>query len=100
VSLYQFNIALGEVFGFVVAAIFVGVRGNWRYILGSSLIFSTILLVAMIFLPESPRYLMHKGKELEAYEVWKKIRGFNTLESKVEFLGMKHSVVTENTGTT
>lgn len=96
VSLYQFNIALGEVFGFVVAAIFVGVRENWRYILGSSLIFSTILLIAMIFLPESPRYLMHKGKELEAYEVWKKIRGFNTLESKLEFLGMKDSVVTEN----
>jgi len=96
VSLYQFNIALGEVFGFVVAAIFVGVRGNWRYILGSSVIFSTILLIAMIFLPESPRYLMHKGKELEAYEVWKKIRGFSTLESKLEFLGMKRSVVTEN----
>ena len=96
VSLYQFNIALGEVLGFVVAAIFVGVRGNWRYMLGSSLVFSTILLVAMIFLPESPRYLMHKDKELEAYEVWKKIRGFSTLESKVEFLGMKRSVVTEN----
>jgi len=40
VSLYQFNIALGEVFGFVVAAIFVGVHGNWRYILGSSPQFS------------------------------------------------------------
>jgi Na+/melibiose symporter-like transporter len=43
VSLYQFNIALGEVFGYVVAAIFLRVKGNWRYILGSSLIFSTIM---------------------------------------------------------
>ena len=96
VSLYQFNIALGEVFGYVVAAIFVGVSGSWRYILGSSLIFSTILLVAMIFLPESPRYLMHKGRDLEAYEVWKKIRGFGTSESKAEFFGMKQAVVVEN----
>jgi MFS family permease len=43
VSLYQFNIALGEVFGFVVAAIFIRIEGNWRYILGSSLVFSTIM---------------------------------------------------------
>ena len=96
VSLYQFNIALGEVFGYVVAAIFINVPGNWRYILGSSLLFSTILLVAMFFLPESPRYLMHKGKELEAYAVWKRIRGFDSLEAKSEFLGMKRSVTMEN----
>ena len=44
VSLYQFNIALGEVFGYVVAAIFLNVPGNWRFILGSSLVFSTIML--------------------------------------------------------
>lgn len=43
VSLYQFNIALGEVFGYVTAAIFLHVKGNWRYILGSSLVFSTIM---------------------------------------------------------
>lgn len=29
VSLYQFNIALGEVFGYVVAAIFVNVKVNF-----------------------------------------------------------------------
>ena len=45
VSLYQFNIALGEVLGYAVAAMFVSVSGNWRYILGSSLFFSTIMLI-------------------------------------------------------
>jgi Sugar (and other) transporter len=45
VSLYQFNIALGEVFGYVIAAIFLNVKGNWRYILGSSLVFSTIMFI-------------------------------------------------------
>lgn len=43
VSLYQFNIALGEVLGYVVAAIFLKTEGNWRYILGSSVLFSTIM---------------------------------------------------------
>ena len=51
VSLYQFNIALGEVLGYAVAAMFISVRpGNWRYILGSSLVFSTIMLIGMLFM--------------------------------------------------
>lgn len=95
VSLYQLNIALGEVLGYAVAAMFVSVPGNWRYILGSSLVFSTILLVGMLFMPESPRYLMHKNKELAAYAVWKKIRGFNDVEAKDEFLGMRQAVTAE-----
>lgn len=48
VSLYQFNIALGEVFGYVVAAIFLNVKGNWRFILGSSLVFSTIMFAGLV----------------------------------------------------
>ena len=42
-SLYQFNIALGEVLGFVVAGIFLKVPGNWRYMLGSSVVFSIVM---------------------------------------------------------
>ncbi|KAJ5718306.1 hypothetical protein N7488_003952 [Penicillium malachiteum] len=95
VSLYQLNIALGEVLGYAVAAIFIGIDGDWRYILGSSLVFSTILLVGMLFLPESPRYLMHKGREIEAYDVWKRIRGFNDFDAKDEFLGMRQAVQIE-----
>lgn len=50
----------------------------------------------MMFLPESPRYLMHKGHTAEAYAVWKRIRGFDSFEAKDEFLGMKQSVAAEN----
>ncbi|KIM93947.1 hypothetical protein OIDMADRAFT_106856 [Oidiodendron maius Zn] len=99
VSFYQLNIALGEVFGYIVAAIFVDVEGSWRYILGSSLLFSTILFVGMIFLPESPRYLMHNGKTVEAFGVWKRIRGLNTMEDKEEFFAMKNSVEEERADT-
>lgn len=97
VSLYQFNIALGEVFGYVVAAIFLKVPGNWRYILGSSLVFSTIMLFGMFFLPESPRFLMHKGQSLEAFKVWKRIRGVSNSESREEFYLMSASVSHEET---
>ncbi|KAI0471667.1 sugar transporter-domain-containing protein [Xylariaceae sp. FL0804] len=95
VSLYQFNIALGEVLGYAIAAMFVTVPGNWRYILGSSLVFSTIMFLGMLWLPESPRFLMHKGKTLEAYKVWKRIRGIESAEAREEFFVMKVSVLDE-----
>ncbi|KAK5051386.1 hypothetical protein LTR84_003038 [Exophiala bonariae] len=92
VSLYQFNIALGEVLGFVVAAIFLNVKGNWRYILGSSVVFSTAMFIGMLFLPESPRFLMHKGRTVDAFRVWKQIRGVATYDSRAEFFVMKATV--------
>lgn len=95
VSLYQFNIALGEVLGYAVAAMFLTVSGNWRYILGSSLVFSTIMFVGMLFMPESPRYLMHKGRVNDAYRVWKRVRGTTDIESREEFLVMKVSTEEE-----
>jgi hypothetical protein len=49
----------------------------------------------MLFLPESPRFLMHKGKAFEAFKVWKRIRGVDTVESREEFFVMKASVEEE-----
>ncbi|KAL1901105.1 fructose symporter [Sporothrix stenoceras] len=97
VSLYQFNIALGEVLGYAVAAIFLRVPGNWRIILGSSLLFSTIMFIGMLFLPESPRYLIHKGRMLDAYKVWKRIRGIESAEAREEFFVMTAGVREEQT---
>ncbi|KAF4504526.1 hypothetical protein G6O67_007970 [Ophiocordyceps sinensis] len=97
VSFYQFNIALGEVLGYAVAAMFLKVPGNWRYILGSSLVFSTIMFFGMLFLPESPRFLMHKGKTLAAYKVWRRIRGISSPESRQEYFAMAAAVQQEET---
>lgn len=95
VSLYQFNIALGEVLGFAVAAMFYEVKGGWRYMVGSSLVFSTILFVGMFFLPESPRYLVHKGRFGEAYGVWKRLRDVTDKKNQLEFLEMRQAAMQE-----
>lgn len=95
VSLYQFNIALGEVLGYAVAAIFFEVHGGWRYMVGSSLIFSTALFIGMFFLPESPRYLVYRNKIGEAYNVWKRLRDINDPNNKLEFLEMRHAAIQE-----
>ena len=49
-------------------------------------------LRSMLFLPESPRFLMHKGRTLDAYRVWKQIRGVSTYDSRAEFFVMKATV--------
>lgn len=35
---------------------------------------------------------MHNGRTLEAYDVWRRIRGVNDFDSKAEFFVMKASV--------
>ncbi|RLV95459.1 Myo-inositol transporter 2 [Spathaspora sp. JA1] len=95
VSLYQFFIAFGEVLGFAIAAMFFGIHGGWRYMLGSSLLFSTILLVGLMFLPESPRYLAYNNKYAEAINVYDRLRDTSDHSSKVEFLELIKSAKAE-----
>lgn len=95
VSMYQFNIALGEVLGFAVAAMFYSVHGGWRYMVGSSLVFSTLLFAGLFLLPESPRWLVHKGRFGMAYNVWKRLRDINDEGAKLEFLEMRQAAMQE-----
>ncbi|QLQ77768.1 hypothetical protein HG537_0A00150 [Torulaspora globosa] len=91
VSLYQFNIALGELFGYIIGVIFFDVKGGWRYMVGSSLVFSTVLFIGLLFLPESPRWLMHKDRVGESWNVWKRLRDVNEESNKVEFLELRQA---------
>ncbi|KAF7582204.1 Sugar (and other) transporter family protein [Clavispora lusitaniae] len=96
VSMYQFNIALGEVLGYAVAAMFYSVKGGWRFMVGSSLVFSTALFIGLFFLPESPRWLVHKGKYGMAYKVWKRLRDISDDKAKLEFLEMRQAAYEEH----
>lgn len=95
VSLYQCMVAFGVMCGYFVAAIFNNVSGNWRWTLGSSVVFSTMLLIGMFSLPESTRLLMRRGQKLDSYLVWKHARGFNSIEEKREFFVMERVVLYE-----
>lgn len=51
----------------------LGVR-DWRWMLGSALVPAALLLIGGILLPESPRYLVNKGDERNAFKVLTLIR--------------------------
>ena len=95
VTLYQCMVAFGVMCGYVTAAIFAGVKGNWRYMLGSSVVYSTTLFIGMLFMPESSRWLMQKGRRLDAYLVWKTARGFETMHERTEFFVMERVILYE-----
>lgn len=96
VSIYQMMIAFGEVIGYAAGGVFFDVKsGSWRWMLGSSLLFSTILLVGMLFLPESPRWLSSKGRVGRAWKVWKSLREMSDPRDLTEFIIMEQTVKQE-----
>jgi sugar porter (SP) family MFS transporter len=68
VALFQFNIVFGILIAYVSNYAFAGVGENdWRWMLGIQAVPSFIYLVLVLFVPESPRWLILKrGKVAEA----------------------------------
>jgi len=68
VTLNQLAIVTGIVVAYYVDYLFAG-SSNWRAMFISAVIPSVILLVAFLFLPESPRWLVTKDREDDAFKV-------------------------------
>src|ERR1700750_656168 len=82
-SLNQLMIVVGILLAFVVNAILAS-SGNWRLMLGLAAVPSVALLVGMIFMPETPRHLVHVGDEDAAREVIDAIPGDERPDERVE----------------
>ncbi|MGH9431606.1 MAG: sugar porter family MFS transporter [Terriglobia bacterium] len=68
VTLNQLAIVTGIAVAYYVDYLFSG-AGNWRAMFISAVIPSLVLLVALIFLPESPRWLASLGRTGEAFRI-------------------------------
>ncbi|MCK4869797.1 MAG: sugar porter family MFS transporter [Gammaproteobacteria bacterium] len=74
VFLYQMAITIGILAAFVVNYLF-HMSGNWRAMFVVGLIPAAFLAIGMLFLPESPRWLILRGRNKEAEENLHKLRG-------------------------
>ncbi len=72
ISMYQLMVTLGIVMAFLSDTAF-SYSGNWRAMLGV-LALALLLMVLVIFLPNSPRWLAEKGRHVEAEEVLRMLR--------------------------
>ena len=72
VVLFQFMVVFG-----ITVAYFTGfaLDEHWRWMFGLGLVPALILLAGMAVLPESPRWLLVKGREGDALAVLERVRG-------------------------
>ena len=73
VSLYQWAITAGILFSYMINSAFAQAVFNWRWMLFAGVFPGTILLVGMMFLGDTPRWLLSKNREDEARKVLQKI---------------------------
>lgn len=100
VSLYQLAIVIGINLIYFVNLIIASfgdetwnVEVGWRYMLGSGTIPAVLFLVLLFIVPESPRWLVKKGKYNDALDTLEKVNGTeegkNVLNEIKESLGQE-----------
>ncbi|HGX7069885.1 TPA: arabinose-proton symporter AraE [Shigella flexneri] len=73
ISMYQLMVTLGIVLAFLSDTAF-SYSGNWRAMLGVLALPAVLLIILVVFLPNSPRWLAEKGRHIEAEEVLRMLR--------------------------
>lgn len=93
-SLYQLSFTIGILAAYLIGFIFSS-SSNWRAMFLSGAVPAIILLVMYIFLSESPRWLILKGRDEEAKKVFEKIEVSEQVNNQIEEI--KSSMKEKNT---
>ncbi|ROZ99160.1 sugar porter family MFS transporter [Gordonia sp. OPL2] len=86
----ELMIVIGQLAAFIINAIIGNVWGDhdgvWRYMLAVAALPAICLMVGMITVPESPRWLISKGRVDEATEVLSTIRSQQRARAEVDMI--------------
>ncbi|MDP2884761.1 MAG: sugar porter family MFS transporter [Ignavibacteria bacterium] len=97
VSLNQLAIVIGILVAFFSNYILASVGdNNWRWMLAVMGVPALFFFVTLLFIPESPRWLVQKGKKTEAYSILERING--TEPATVEMKAVEQSIAKEEKG--
>ncbi|GIY73459.1 proton myo-inositol cotransporter [Caerostris darwini] len=76
VTINNCAITSGQLLASLVDGAFSGDHAHgWRYMLGIAAVPSVLQFVGFLFMPESPRWLVAKGRHQEALQVLQRVRG-------------------------
>jgi sugar porter (SP) family MFS transporter len=89
VSLFQLAVTVGILLAYLVDFAFAQIQ-SWRWMFGFALFPAAIFGSGMLFLPESPRWLLRSGQRESARATLARVRG--TPDVDAEFLEIEHGL--------
>jgi MFS transporter, SP family, arabinose:H+ symporter len=97
VSLNQLAIVVGILVAFFSNYLLSSTgEASWRWMLGVMGLPALLFFVTLLFIPESPRWLVQKGNRDEAYKILERINGTKT--ASVEMVAVEQSIANEVKG--
>lgn len=73
VTFFQLAITIGILLSYICGYAFADSANGWRLMFGTGIVPAALLLLGMFFVPESPRWLVSKGRRDEALSVLTRI---------------------------
>lgn len=99
VSLNQLAITIGIMSSYFINYAFVNTEASWRLMFAIGIIPAVLLGIGMIFLPESPRWLVKENRTEQAKKILQYLRGDNNVDSEIHeiehSLQMHHAKLSE-----
>lgn len=83
VSLNQLAITIGILCSYIINYIFTNFDGSWRWMFSIGLVPAILLSIGMIFLPESPRWLIKQNKVDKAITTLQRLRNTSNVKQEV-----------------
>lgn len=74
VTFFQLMITFGILISYIISFIFSSTNGSWRLLLTAGLVPACVFGAGMLFLPESPRWLLTQGKTQQATKILQRLR--------------------------
>lgn len=65
---------------------------NYRVPIGLQLVAGFFLIIGAYFIPESPRWLIYKDRNTEAFQILTRLRGKDDVEVLMEYTGIVQDV--------
>lgn len=90
VLLNQVANVVGEIVSYLVAY-YLSFSGDWRWMFGSTVVPVACFTAALLFVPESPRWLVRKNREQEAFDILNRIHGGQS--AREEMVAIRASLV-------
>lgn len=82
-TLNQLMITIGILTAYIVNFAFADAELNWRIMLGFATVPAVILFLGTLFMPESPRWLLSKGREEEARNILNSLRAEGDIDKEI-----------------